>query len=334
MQSRNKSVVNSTNLSRGSFAGTLEEISIASTCAEHLLERNEFRSAHKLYSRLLSECPRVQKAANIETTAKAGIEISQILAAQQSSSDSNTQSISQKNAFTAATVIRALRFIDRNYVLGINDSLMPYLISTIRKSPDPRWTFDKVLTDVDEAKDLGLKTRSEFVQFATNDRLLLKALKEEQHRSFHESVAQNTDVVLRAHTLDHNYKMALECLHMADELDRTAFDLETEQTYEMAMRLYKESLEIKTKNLGTINTDTIQQYGDIARVYASEHKYKQAEETYEQALALFRKLRGPREGYVTMLENYGDMLNQTNQKQKATEILNEANRYSQNATKK
>jgi hypothetical protein len=71
--------------------GTLEQVLIASRCAEYLMERNEFRAAHKLYTRILAECTKVQNI-HIATTAKAGSRISQMLAEQESSSESRTQS--------------------------------------------------------------------------------------------------------------------------------------------------------------------------------------------------------------------------------------------------
>jgi tetratricopeptide (TPR) repeat protein len=313
---------------------TLEDISVALTCAEHYTERNEFRSAQALYSRILTECPKAENIDGIIRPARVGLELAKLLADQSECSTSHVQVNSNQNIFSASTVISALRLANQNSSFGVTKGwLMTYLVSVIRKTPDPQWTLEKVLVDLVSAKDLDLSVKSQFVQYVLNDRSLLQVLREQIRKDSKQAGAQNPDLLAHAKTLAHNYKMALECLQMANDLDQTAFKLEKQQKYDMAMKLLNDSLEIKTKNLGPMNTDTIQQYGDIARVYASEHRYKQAEETYEQALALFRKLQGPREGYVTMLENYGDMLNRTNQKQKATKILNEAGRCSQSVTK-
>jgi len=121
--------------------------------------------------------------------------------------------------------------------------------------------------------------------------------------------------------------MSLECLSLAEDLNRTAFKLEQRESYDMAIKLYREALAIKEKNLGTNKVETIEQSGDIARVYGAKGDYKQSGQLYEQVLLSFRRLKDPGDGYITVLENYVDMLNRSNQKDKAAAILGELKRY-------
>lgn len=120
-----------------------------------------------------------------------------------------------------------------------------------------------------------------------------------------------------------------QCLDMAAQLNKTAFDLERRAHYAMAQKLYEQALEIKQLNLSKDDPDIASQTLDVARTCAAQTNYTQAQSLYESALSLLRKK--PRiDSSLTKqaLENYGQMLNQMNQQEKAKKIYDEARELS------
>jgi len=132
---------------------------------------------------------------------------------------------------------------------------------------------------------------------------------------------------LQAQHLHDSYKRTLACIDMAGRLDHCALKLECDGMYTMAEKSYKQSLEIKENNLGKHDPDTLSVYGDLARLCAEQGRYSEAQNIYEQALAVYRKLPNPGNSYTSMLENYGDMLNHINQTSKADQIYSEAKAF-------
>lgn len=116
-----------------------------------------------------------------------------------------------------------------------------------------------------------------------------------------------------------------QCLHMADNLNETAFRLERKAQPEMASKLYKEALEIKQMNLKSDDPDTAAQLVDLARAEAAQGKFEQAQLHYEKALTILRKnsMADPADT-VSALESYGMMLNDWNHGAKATKVYEEA----------
>jgi tetratricopeptide (TPR) repeat protein len=125
------------------------------------------------------------------------------------------------------------------------------------------------------------------------------------------------------------YRRSLDCIQMAEELDRSGWRLEKSGFTHMAEKAFKESLDIKRKNLGLNDPDTLAAYGDLARLSADRGQFTAAESIYEEALSQYRKLSDPGAPYANMLEAYGDMLNRRHQTAKAEKIYAEARRFYQ-----
>ncbi len=142
-----------------------------------------------------------------------------------------------------------------------------------------------------------------------------------------EDVFRSQRTKARAEELSTTWKRELECLGMAQQLDRTAFSLEKDGQYAMAEKLYKQALLIKQKNLGVDHPETLAQNADFARLRAESGHKAEACKYYEDALKELRKLPNPGRTYTTMLESYGDMLDQMHDKQRAEKIYAEARNY-------
>ncbi len=128
------------------------------------------------------------------------------------------------------------------------------------------------------------------------------------------------------------WKREMECLGMAQKLDRTAWKLELSGQYEMAEKLYKQALLIKHKNLGAESLETLAQNGDLARVCVALGRKREACRYYEDALKALRNHPNPGRTFVTMLENYGDMLDRLHEKSKSERIYEEARANSNKMT--
>ncbi len=131
-------------------------------------------------------------------------------------------------------------------------------------------------------------------------------------------------VYYQAQQLHDLYTKQSTCLQIAADLDRTAWRLERVGLYDRAEKAYKQLLAIEEKNLGKDNQNTLAARADLARLYADEQRYSQAQNIYERTLALYKKTANRGQPYIALLENYGDMLNHINQTAKANEIYNEA----------
>lgn len=120
-----------------------------------------------------------------------------------------------------------------------------------------------------------------------------------------------------------------QCLDMAAQLNKTAFDLERSAHNAMAQKLYEQALEIKQLNLTKDDPEIAVQTLDVARTCAAQKNYAQAQSLYERALTQLRKKpRIDRSVTKQALESYGQMLNQMNQQERAKKIYDEARELS------
>jgi hypothetical protein len=118
-----------------------------------------------------------------------------------------------------------------------------------------------------------------------------------------------------------------QCLNMAQQLDKTAFDLEKNNHFEMASKLYKGSLGIKQANLATNDPETAMQIVDLARTAAGQQHYAESERLYEKAISMMRKNpRSDPASIVSALESYGMMPNDWKHETKANAVYEEAKR--------
>jgi len=129
--------------------------------------------------------------------------------------------------------------------------------------------------------------------------------------------------------LQNDYKREVQCLTMSDQLNEMAAKLKAIGAYRQALKLYLRVLDIRQKNLGPNDADTISEYGDMADLLAAEGKQSEAQKMYERALDQFRKLPNPGRNYGTMLETYAQFLVTAKQQQKASQIYDEAKAFYQ-----
>ncbi len=116
-----------------------------------------------------------------------------------------------------------------------------------------------------------------------------------------------------------------QCLDMAAQLNKTAYDLERGGHNEIAQKLYQEALEIKQLNLAKDDPETASQMLDVARTSAAQKNYARAQSLYENAITRLRKSPPSSRGILKQaLEGYGQLLNQMNQQEKANKIYDEA----------
>lgn len=139
-----------------------------------------------------------------------------------------------------------------------------------------------------------------------------------------DSVTKYRRVKSHAEELLTTWKKESECLGMAQELDKTALELECGGKYDMAEKLYKQALQIRRKNLGDSNPETLAQNADLARISVARGEKEQARAYFEDALKELRKHPNPGRTYSYMLESYGDMLDKLNDKAEAEMIYEEA----------
>ncbi len=116
-----------------------------------------------------------------------------------------------------------------------------------------------------------------------------------------------------------------QCLSMADQLNKTAFDLERNAHSAMALKLYQQALEIKQLNLSANDPETALQMLDVARTASEAKEYQRAQSLYEKALAIFRgNSRTDPADTLTALESYGQLLERMKQQDKAKKVYDEA----------
>jgi tetratricopeptide (TPR) repeat protein len=117
----------------------------------------------------------------------------------------------------------------------------------------------------------------------------------------------------------------LDCLEVAQQLNLTGSMLENKDDYKMASKMYDETLEIQKKNLGADDPAKAEQYGELARVAASQGDEKGAEALYKQAIAIYEKHPDKAaHDHGVMLENYAEFLQQSNQTERADAIFEQA----------
>lgn len=175
--------------------------------------------------------------------------------------------------------------------------------------------------------ELDIRSKSNLLRPVLKD--IQKAI-EEQGKSSALSAADvinSQKVKARAVDVATQWKKELECLDMAEKLNRTAWNLEQHGEYKIAEKLYRQSLSIKEKNLGSNDPDTVSQAVNLARLYAAQGKKREACKCYDVALNALRKLPNPGSEFATMLENYGDMLDQMHEPERAEKIYAEARAY-------
>lgn len=151
-----------------------------------------------------------------------------------------------------------------------------------------------------------------------------KASKPEEKLQLERQQKVGLKIQTEAQNTWHEWNRQLECLGMAQKLDRTAFNLEVDGQYSMAEKLYRQALSIKAKNLGLNNVETIKQNADLARIAAAKGNKDLACKYYEEALLKLKTTPKAESAYASTLESYGDMLEQFNYKAKANKIYEEA----------
>lgn len=142
-----------------------------------------------------------------------------------------------------------------------------------------------------------------------------------------EDVMNSQKIKARAKEISSQWKRELECLDMAEQLNRTAFRLEQHGEYEVAEKLYRQSLSIKEKNLGSADPATLIQTTELARLYAAQGRKEDACKYFDRALNAMRKLNNPPSEFATILENYGDILDRLHEPEQAEKIYAEARAF-------
>jgi Tetratricopeptide repeat len=178
-------------------------------------------------------------------------------------------------------------------------------------------TYNLLIESIDSARDLDLAAKLAFLSPVSSRLDKIAAGGSTEARQLQLKVAD----------LCTGYRRSLDCIHMAERLDANGWRLEKAGMTEMAQKAFKESLEIKTKNLGQDDPDTLAAYGDQARLCADEGRFAEASDIYERTLAKYRKLQNRGTPYASILESYGDMLNRTGHTAKANAIYAEARNY-------
>jgi tetratricopeptide (TPR) repeat protein len=119
-----------------------------------------------------------------------------------------------------------------------------------------------------------------------------------------------------------------ECLAVAAKLDETASNLESRDLFAKAEEMHRESLGIKTKNLGPKNAEILSSLNGLARTLSMQKKYKEADTVYHKALALYRANKQFQDrSYASALESYAQMLASAGQKVKADKIYEDARTF-------
>jgi tetratricopeptide (TPR) repeat protein len=173
-------------------------------------------------------------------------------------------------------------------------------------------TYRQILLTISANQNMELETKLQLVSTI-------------MHRLSKAAYAKNAKRIChQAKQLHDLYTKQLACIQITTDLDSTAWRLEHSGLYDRAEKTYKQSLAFKEKTFGKNNQNTLVARADLARLYANEKRYVEANNIYERTLASYKKIANPGEPYIALLENYGDMLNHINQTAKADEIYNEA----------
>ncbi len=184
----------------------------------------------------------------------------------------------------------------------------------------------KVVENI-STSDMSLPTKASLLKKVKAD--INQTVEEQGTRSglTAEEVINSQKTKARAEELSTNWKRELECLGMAQKLDRTAWSLERDGQLPMAEKLYKQALQIKQKNLGFDDPETLAQNADLARLSAASGHKAEACKYYEEALKALRKPPNQGRTYASMLESYGDLLDRMHEKTRAEKIYEEARNY-------
>lgn len=213
----------------------------------------------------------------------------------------------------AGEITKTLKDIDRvNLALkikGLKATLSLYQVPI---------TFKNLIESISENEFLDVRTKYQLLRSATQRALsdfalpLLPAMKP----ALAQAKAQLT-----------SYEKSLGCLDLADQLNAVGYKLEKQGLYPKAEKMYNEALKIRIKNLGSDDSATIAEYGELARLQASQKNYDAAISLYEHSLADFRKLPAPGSEYGAMLQSYGDLLAQLKKTAKSDAIYAEARNF-------
>jgi tetratricopeptide (TPR) repeat protein len=122
-----------------------------------------------------------------------------------------------------------------------------------------------------------------------------------------------------------NHKMMqLECIALSKHLAETGSRLERMGQYETAGKLHAASAEIKLKNLGANDAETVRQQVDSARALMTAGKLEDAEVLLNAAIKTMRKSTEFDEGYVrAVLESHADILSRLNRDAEAQKLYAE-----------
>jgi tetratricopeptide (TPR) repeat protein len=116
-----------------------------------------------------------------------------------------------------------------------------------------------------------------------------------------------------------------ECLEVAAKLDETASKLERRDLFDKAAEMHRESLDIKSKNLGPNNPEILSSLNGLARTLSVQKKYKEADAAYQKILAFYNANKQLQDrSYASVLESYAQMLASSGQKTKADKVYEDA----------
>ena len=119
-----------------------------------------------------------------------------------------------------------------------------------------------------------------------------------------------------------------ECLSVAADLDATAEKLEERDLFAKAEQLYRESVQIKKKNLGPNHIETVSSLVALARVLSLQDKCAEATSTYAEALTIYNANKSFRDrSYGDMLESYAQVLVKANRTAQADKVYAEAREF-------
>lgn len=125
-------------------------------------------------------------------------------------------------------------------------------------------------------------------------------------------------------------KQKRECLDVAAKLEVAAAQLESHNLFEKAQEMRQESYEIKAKNLGQNNRETLTSLVATAQTAAFQNKFNQASELFEKALKIYQTNKSFQDRtYAQVLESYAQMLSNAHQTAKADKLYEQARLYYQ-----
>jgi tetratricopeptide (TPR) repeat protein len=139
------------------------------------------------------------------------------------------------------------------------------------------------------------------------------------------TLRKDVELALAGLVVEHEKR---ECLDVAAKLDATANQLEDRYLFAKAADMHRESLNIKTKNLGPNNPEVLSSLNGLARTLSVQKKYKEADAAYRNALAFYNANKQFRDrDYASMLESYAQMLASSGQKAKADKVYEDARTF-------